>query len=236
MIQLLLAGLALGFISSLHCVGMCGPLALALPVYQLPYQKKIMAHVVYNLGRVTTYALLGLLFGAIGKGFYLAGWQQAFSVATGTTMLLFIILYFGLKKEIRFKWIRDLNWEIQKSIGHFLQKRNYSSYFLLGSANGLLPCGMVYIAVGAALLTGDIGKSTLFMAAFGFATVPAMLLLAGIGTSISRAARNKIKRVTPFIMAAVAILLITRGMSLGIPFISPDIHPHAAADTPVLCH
>ena len=236
MIQILLAGLTLGFISSLHCVGMCGPLALALPVHQLRYWQKIFAHTLYNIGRVATYTILGLLFGSIGKGFYLAGWQQAFSVATGTTMLLFIVFYFGLKRKLKFKWIQSFNWSIQKSIGHFLQKQNYSSYFLLGSANGLLPCGMVYIALGAALLTGDAGNSALFMAAFGFATVPAMLLLASIGTSINIAIRNKIKKITPFVMATVAILLIARGLSLGIPYISPDIQPHYTTATPVYCH
>lgn len=236
MIQIILAGLTLGFISSLHCVGMCGPLALALPVHHLQYWQKIFAHVIYNIGRVTTYTFLGLLFGSIGKGFYLAGWQQAFSVAVGTTMLLFIVFYFGLKRKVKVKWVQDFNWAVQKTIGHFLQKHNYKGYFLLGSANGLLPCGMVYIALGAALLAGNVVNSALFMAAFGLATIPAMLLLSSIGTSINIAIRNKIKSITPFVMATVAVLLIVRGLSLGIPYISPDVQPHYTTSAPVYCH
>lgn len=223
MISIFFTGLALGFVSSLHCVGMCGPLALSLPIRQFGRWQKIFANVLYNLGRVATYTLLGLLFGLAGKGFYLVGWQQAFSLAIGVTMLSFIVVYFIGKRKLRYKWIQDLNWELQKTIGRFLQQQRYSNFFLLGLANGLLPCGMVYVALGAAMITGNTGHSTLFMAAFGFATIPAMLLLTIIGTSINIPIRNRIKKITPFVMAIVAMLLITRGLGFNSQIISSGL-------------
>jgi uncharacterized protein len=235
MFQLLFAGLALGFISSMHCVGMCGPLALALPIDHLSFSNKIAATTLYHAGRIITYILLGILFGTVGKGFYLAGWQQAFSVATGIIMLLIIIFYFGLKKCFRLKWVENFNWTIQKSIGYFLSKRNYSSYFLLGFANGLLPCGMVYIAIGTALVTGDPLHSAIFMAGFGLATVPALLLLTGISKSLNAMVRNRIKRITPFIMALVATLLIVRGINTNISYPAP-LKQQQNLPSPVSCH
>lgn len=213
--------MALGAAGSFHCVGMCGPLALALPVYHLSATQKVFAQLLYNTGRIFTYTLLGFLFGMAGKGFYLAGWQQVFSIATGSIMLLFAILYYVFKKSFQPKWLLNFNVFIQKKTSSFFRQKKIAGYLLPGMMNGLLPCGMVYVAVAAALTTGDAGMSALFMAGFGLATLPAMLLLGIIGSGISTSVRAGIKKFTPFIIIAVACLLILRGMNLGIPYISP---------------
>lgn len=221
--QIIIAGLALGAVGSFHCVGMCGPLALALPVYHLSRVQKVIAQLLYNTGRIFTYTLLGLFFGMAGKAFFLAGWQQVFSIATGTIMLLLTILYYFFKKSFQPKWLLKFNRFIQNNTSRFFQQKNTAGYLLPGMLNGLLPCGMIYVAVAAALATGDAIMSALFMASFGLATLPAMLLLGIIGSGISITVRAGIKKLTPFVMIAVACLLILRGMNLGIPYISPAL-------------
>ncbi len=219
--SVLIAGFTLGAFGSLHCVGMCGPLALALPVHHLSGAKKIIAAIIYNFGRVLTYSLLGLVMGVIGKGFFIAGWEQMFSIIIGSTLLFFTILYFVGKKNYQPNWYRNITYKLQYLISNLLNEKNYAGYLLIGMANGLLPCGLVYVAISSALVLGNEVTSTLFMASFGFATIPAMLLLTVMGTKISLVVRNKMKRLTPFVIITVALLLILRGLSLDIPYISP---------------
>ncbi len=222
-VQTILAGLTLGFIGSFHCVGMCGPLALSLPVYHLQGVKKITAHLLYNTGRVFTYSTIGFVAGLAGRGFYEAGWQQLFSIATGSIMLLFTLLYFVWKKNYQPGWLQQFNRKVQKGIAYFLQQKNNTGYFLLGSVNGFLPCGMVYMAIASALITGHAGMSALLMAGFGLATLPAMLLLGIAGSGINISIRKKMKQLTPVVIILVSCLLIMRGMNLGIPYISPEL-------------
>jgi uncharacterized protein len=233
-IPTILAGLSLGFAASFHCVGMCGPLALSLPVYHLQSTQKIIAHFLYNSGRVVTYSVLGLLLGILGKGFVAAGGQQLFSLITGSVMLSFTLLYFVWNQRFQPKWLQQFNVTIQKATVYFLQQKTNSSYFLLGTVNGLLPCGMVYMAIAAALVTGNAGLAALLMGSFGLATIPAMLLLGIVGSGINLSVRKKIKQSTPILMVLVSCLLLLRGMNLGIPFISPQIT--AQAKEVIRCH
>ncbi|MGZ4043606.1 MAG: sulfite exporter TauE/SafE family protein, partial [Bacteroidia bacterium] len=88
----IVAAISLGLLGSFHCIGMCGPIALALPVHQATVFRKVVAILLYNSGRIITYSLLGLLFGIIGQGFAVFGLQQVLSVSLGTLILLSIIL------------------------------------------------------------------------------------------------------------------------------------------------
>jgi uncharacterized protein len=215
----IIAGFTLGLFGSLHCVGMCGPLALALPASHAGRNKHITASVFYNAGRVATYSVLGLLFGLIGKSFSFIGYQQLFSITIGSIMLMITVLHFGFRQTYQPQWFRDFTWKIQSVIATSLQ-HNHNSFFT-GMANGLLPCGMVYAAIAGALVSKSLTASVLFMASFGAATVPAMLLLMLFGTSMSLHMRIKLRKLMPYVMCMVAALLILRGMNLGIPYISP---------------
>lgn len=221
LITTIIAGFTLGLFSSLHCVGMCGPLALALPFTNSGNSSQTTASFMYNSGRVVTYSLLGLLFGFIGKSFSLMGFQQLFSILAGSTMLLLTILYFGYKKNYQPKWFQQFSWYLQSMITSVLQKKKGA--FTIGMANGLLPCGMVYAAIAGALVSNSILASTLFMTSFGIATIPAMLMLMLFGNSLSLQMRVRLRKLTPVVMAMVATLLILRGMNLGIPYISPTL-------------
>ena len=213
----LLSGFALGLAGSLHCVGMCGPLSLALPVQHLNHAKRTAAILLYNAGRVCTYSLVGLLFGLMGRGIYLAGLQRWFSVLLGCCMLLLAVQYFVAGRPVQLKWLWPLYARIQQWMAGFIHAKNLHGFFLLGLGNGLLPCGMVYLALAAALNSNGAGGAVLFMGAFGTGTLPAMLLLAFFGMRLGLAFRMRLKKVLPYIAVCMGALLIWRGFHAGIP-------------------
>jgi sulfite exporter TauE/SafE len=227
-------GLVLGAFSSLHCIGMCGPLALALPVQHLPLWQQRVAALMYNVGRIVTYSLFGLFFGIAGRSLYMAGFQQWLSIISGIVILAFIINYYLLKKAWQPKWTLRLHTAVQQLMIKTLRTDRKEAYLFLGMINGLLPCGMVYVALAAALNFSEVQQSVLFMSGFGAGTIPLMLLLSIAGNSFSFSIRTRIKRVVPYLMTVMAVLLIARGMNLGIPFISPVMAGEPAAAIP--CH
>ena len=232
--QVIIAGLGLGFISSFHCVGMCGPLALALPVQHLSKQKQISAIVLYNSGRILTYTLLGLVFGLAGRHLYIAGWQQWFSIGLGVLLLLLITWYFILKKTWQPRWLQLAYLQVQNIINRFLRSKSVAGYLGLGLANGLLPCGMVYIAIAGALSTTAVDSGMLFMFSYGLGTLPAMLALSLFRMRITIGVRQQMKKLVPVVITCMAVLLILRGMNLGIPFISPVLV--SARSETISCH
>jgi sulfite exporter TauE/SafE len=236
MVATIIAGFTLGLVGSLHCVGMCGPLALALPVGNLSSPHRLVAILLYQSGRIATYALLGLLFGLLGRGFYLAGFQQLLSLGLGLLIVLFAILYFiGMSRSFHVKGLNKLYLHLQKTIGKLLKPgRGFAGFFAVGVANGLLPCGMVYVAVAAAVSVSNISSSVLFMAMFGAGTLPAMMTISYFGRVIPFSLRSSMRKAVPYFITAMGLLLILRGMNLGIPFISPAL-PAAPASV-VSCH
>lgn len=219
--QAAIAGSVLGLVSSFHCVGMCGPLALALPVHHLQKMQQAIAVLLYNIGRVITYTTLGAIFGWLGHRLYIAGFQQWFSIVIGSLILVFVVLYYFFNRSFNPIWLRFFHSRIQNGMVRILRAPRLPHYLLLGMANGLLPCGLVYLAIAGALSTTSIEASMGFMAAFGMGTLPAMLLLCFLGVHIKISLRQQLKKAVPFVIAGMAVLLILRGLNLGIPFVSP---------------
>jgi len=220
----LIAALSLGFLGSFHCVGMCGPIALALPLNKTSKVARVFGGLIYNLGRVITYSLLGALFGLLGKTFVIAGYQQSLSIAMGILLLVVVFLPENKLNQLRLKGeIFVIIGRIKSSFSKLFQKKNYASLFFIGLLNGLLPCGLVYLGIVGAIATGDSLKGAAFMALFGLGTIPAMLSLSLISNSISLNARNKIRKVIPGFVVIMGLMLILRGMNLGIPYLSPKM-------------
>lgn len=231
----IIAGFTLGIVSSWHCAGMCGPLALVLPVHHLSATKKITFLLFYQSGRVITYSVLGLVFGLAGSRFYIAGMQQWFSIVIGVAILVFAIFYYTGKKTIHFSFLKRFHFFIQKTISKLLRSaKSPTGYLLLGMANGLLPCGLVYLAIAGALAFGNALHSMFFMSAFGAGTIPAMMIAAYAGHLMNYSVRQTMKKAVPVFITAMAIILILRGLNLGIPFISPEL-PDATGKT-VTCN
>jgi len=219
---ILMSGVSIGALGSFHCIGMCGPLAMTLPVHHLTSFRKSLAISLYNFGRATTYALLGVLFGIIGLTFSLFKVQQGLSIIAGSAILIILLFQqFGNPNTNR---VTKLTNVVKNKLSKYLTSdKTIGSYFNIGILNGLLPCGLVYVALAASFATGTIQNGALLMFGFGLGTFPAMAAMMFFGRFISLNIRKKINQATPYFVMAVAILLILRGLNLGIPYISPTI-------------
>jgi len=226
--------LGLGLLSSLHCVGMCGAIAFALPVQHLQPGKRTAAIFLYHTGRIATYSLLGLLFGLMGRQLYLAGLQQWFSISLGLIMIIVVVFRLFGNPLYRLSSVNKIYHWLLKIIGVLIKQGKIGSMFLLGMANGLLPCGMVYFALAAALTTGKSAGAASFMFIYGVGTVPAMLLVSYFGYRAKLSSRMFIKKAAPFFIAAMGMFFVLRGMGLNIPYVSPLL-PLAPKEA-VSCH
>lgn len=217
-------GLIIGFLGSLHCIGMCGPIALALPSGSFRSFSFYIGRILYNFGRVITYSFFGLIFGMLGKSFSFISieFQQGVTIATGVVILLIVILPTGIKKKIsdKFSFFNFTN-KIKLYFGSLFNKGSISSLFFIGILNGFLPCGFVYVGLAGALVTGEVLSGIFYMALFGIGTIPVMFGTSLAGNFINVKIRQKISKAIPFFAGLIAILFILRGLSLGIPYISP---------------
>ena len=234
--------LGLGFLGSLHCVGMCGPLVLALPQPNGEYRrwaKLVSGRVLYNLGRVGTYTLLGAGFGLLGSTARFSGLQQIVSIATGTLILLWLLVPKKNLPQLSFAiYAAKLIAKLRSRLAPILGVSFFSAQFGLGVLNGLLPCGLVYVAIAGAILQPTVLTSAVFMALFGFGTFPALLFFGLITGNLKNHFRFSIQRILPAGLAVVAILLILRGLALDIPFVSPHLPATPLSQTTAIptCH
>jgi sulfite exporter TauE/SafE len=209
---------ALGLLGSLHCVAMCGPLLLALPIAGDGAGRFIAGRVFYQLGRVLTYVLLGVFAGLAGKSFFLAGCQRGLSIALGMAVLLG---FFISKKVAVSAPVVRLVMALKNLMAVQLQRRDFRSLALLGMLNGLLPCGLVYAALANAATAKNLSVAVAQMAVFGLGTLPMMLAIGLSGRMFPPALRLKLRGAIPFGIYLLAGLLILRGLALGIPYVSP---------------
>jgi len=216
------AGLALGFLGSAHCVGMCGPIVLALPGSDAPRFRFIIYRLLYNFGRVITYAILGIVIGLLGEKIKLAGYHQILSVTMGVLILIGVLTPSRyVDKLINAPVFGRIGGLFRSLWRRFFGQGGYSSHLLIGILNGFLPCGFVYIALAGAVATGSMVSSALYMSLFGLGTIPIMLATSLVGGFVTMGLRNRLRRLMPVAATIVAVILILRGLSLGIPYISP---------------
>lgn len=220
---MLYTALIFGLISSLHCVGMCGPIALMLPVDRSNEAKKVLQILTYNLGRLLAYASLGLLFGILGKGFFLAGMQQQLSIAVGILMIIVAIVPEKEFAKYNFsKPIYKVISKVKSSLANQFKKKSFQSLFTIGLLNGYLPCGMVYVALFGALAMSSVQMGVLYMILFGIGTIPLMSLIVYISNLLSVSFRSKLQKIIPIIAICIGVLFIMRGLGLSIPYVSPS--------------
>lgn len=215
-------GFVIGLLGSLHCIGMCGPIALALPAGKFRSFSFFAGRIYYNLGRVITYSFFGLIFGLIGKNLAVAGLQRWVSIMSGIVIILIVII----PNRYKTKLLGSLPFgvvtsKIKNAFGSLFKKGSMSSMLFIGIVNGLLPCGFVYVGVAGALSAGDTLSGVLYMALFGFGTIPVMLATSLAGNFVSTGIRQKLTKIIPVLAVILAIVFILRGMNLGIMYISP---------------
>lgn len=214
--------LMLGLVGSVHCVGMCGPIALALP---LPLKDRVQLTIQalgYHLGKTTTYMLLGVVFGLIGKGLFLLPYQAGISIGLGLLMLFLAILNTRVEQWLAQLpgWKQVLGW-VRRQMGRFLNRKSPWSTLYIGLLNGLLPCGLVYVAIVGAVATGEIGSAMVYMGLFGIGTMPLLLLTSLAGSWLKGPFRKYLNWIQPALLFTMATLLILRGFNVEIPVSLP---------------
>ena len=226
----LFAAFILGLAGSAHCLGMCGPLVLAMPFGQ--GKTRSLRMIVYHFSRSLMYGLMGLIIGVLGVGFHLAGWQSPISIAAGLMVITIGLWQMagrgGFKIGFTSRFVSDLRRKyIQKSGG-------MGKNALLGFINGLLPCGLVYTALAASIAAGGIWESGLFMFVFGVATIPALFTLGWLPMLFPAFTGRHLTRAIPVVTIFIGLLFVLRGMELGIPYLSPPTEV-LSVETPGCC-
>jgi sulfite exporter TauE/SafE len=220
-----------GLVGSAHCAGMCGPIALALPLRSENWFTRVSGGLVYNAGRIFTYMILGAIFGLLGKGLHMAGFQLWASVVVGILMITMVLVPLIFRKMPSLTNIfESYSARLLSGFRNMFRKGHTKSLLGIGLLNGILPCGLVYVAVAGAINTGDVVSAIMYMALFGAGTIPVMLAVSMAGTMISLKLRVFINKLSPYVIVLLGVLFVLRGLSLGIPYISPK----AEALTPVI--
>jgi uncharacterized protein len=228
---------AIGLAGSFHCIGMCGPIALALPVNHGSKFSLITGRILYNLGRAFTYSFIGLFAGLVGQSLSLAGAQQAISIISGLLILIIVLIPSGIsQKLLLLKPAYGFTSLLKRKFSSLLTKKSLLSLFYIGIINGFLPCGLVYLALAGAVAMAGIAEGAAYMFLFGIGTLPVMLVVSLAGNFVSTELRIRINKWMPTIMVVIAILFILRGLNLGIPYISPELRQPGISDGSVICH
>ncbi|OIQ24126.1 sulfite exporter TauE/SafE family protein [Lacinutrix sp. MedPE-SW] len=220
---MLYSALIFGLLGSFHCVGMCGPIAFLLPLDRKNKTNRILQLLSYHSGRILTYSVLGLLFGVIGKSLNLFGLQQQISIVIGVLMIVFILIPSNIFNRYNFsKPIYKLVSRVKTKMGKELKNKKKSTFFTIGYLNGLLPCGLVYMAIFGALATGSAYKGSLYMAIFGLGTVPLMTTAIYLSNFLTNKIKGRVLKVIPIFVIIIGLFFILRGLGLDIPYLSPS--------------
>lgn len=216
----------IGLLGSVHCIGMCGPLAFAVPSLKPGIGYLLLDKVLYQLGRIISYGILGIFIGLIGQQLWLSGMQQGISIFTG--LLIIAAACSRIFKISVGQGSSFLLKPFNKLFGYALKHK--ANHLIIGMINGLLPCGFVYLALAGAVNTGNVTAAAAYMFWFGLGTAPLMLLATISMGFTGNLFRKRINKVIPFMMLFLGIWFILRGMELNISYISPAKPSSSAAE------
>jgi sulfite exporter TauE/SafE len=211
----LYSGFIVGFLGSFHCAGMCGPIALSLPINNESKTAAVFGKLIYNSGRILTYSLLGLLVGLAGHRIAMAGFQKSLSIGSGILIIGVAILSITSPRLMLLNGaVSKYSQKIKSLFRNLFGKKTKTTLFLIGSVNGLLPCGFVYLSLAAAIAAGNYIHSMFYMMLFGLGTLPMMFSLSYAGNLFGLRFNRFFRKLNPYVALIVAALLIYRGMSM----------------------
>ncbi len=202
---------------------MCGPIAMMLPVDKSNEAKKVTQIITYHIGKLTAYGTLGLIFGLLGRTFYLAGMQQQLSIIVGILMIMVAVIPERVFAKYNFsKPIYRVITKVKSSLGQQFKNKSYKSLFTIGLLNGFLPCGMVYVAIFGAIAMQSVSLGVLYMLLFGIGTIPMLTAVIYISNVLSFSFRGTLQKIIPVVAVVIGMLFIIRGLGLDIPYLSPS--------------
>jgi len=210
----------IGLAGSVHCVGMCGPLALAIPGASKDKGFTFFLRTIaYQISRISGYGVLGLIVGFFSQGMQFTGVQPYFSLLSG--ILLLFLGFFGIIPEVnafsKYPIIQHFQVKINRIIGTVMTNEHFSTPFVLGFLNAMLPCGMIYIALGTGLSSGNMSEAALYLISFGLGTLPLMFMVSLSGQFLSLQMRRSWQKAIPIIFMISGIILIYKGMNIDLP-------------------
>lgn len=230
------SAIILGLLGSFHCLGMCGPIAFVLPLDRHNKERRVFQIVLYHLGRLLSYSFIGFIFGWIGKGLYLAGFQQRISIFIGVLMILVVLIPVRIFNKYNFsKPLYITIGKVKSLLGKSLKKKSTKAFLSIGILNGFLPCGMVYMALIGSMAAGNSYQGAFYMFLFGLGTIPLMTSAVYLGNFLSVKLRSKIQKSIPVLITLIGLLFILRGMGLGIPYVSPSDAGLSISNEPIEC-
>lgn len=233
---MLITALIFGLLGSFHCLGMCGPIAFMLPIDRNNKTKGFLQTFIYHFGRIFAYTTIGAVFGLLGKSFYLFGIQQQLSITMGILMISVVLLPNFFAKFSIAKPVFTFTSGIKNSLASSLKRKDTPTFFTIGFLNGLLPCGLVYMAVFGALTSSSITEGMSYMAVFGMGTIPMMTAVVFAGNFTRKINRQRIQRLIPVVVVLIGVIFVLRGLGLGIPYISPEPVVASMVDATQSCH
>ncbi|GCC53479.1 sulfite exporter TauE/SafE family protein [Chryseotalea sanaruensis] len=214
--------LLLGIGGSLHCAGMCSPLALAVTSFN---RQLLFNRFVYNTGRILVYGTFGALVATFGSLFNFQAIQTYVSIILG---VLLILLGIGTLSSLRIPLLSTLinkvSLIVKSKFANQLKKKNTASLFILGTLNGILPCGLTYLALSYTLTLDTPAEGFLFMLLFGLGTFPVMIGMPYVLKFIGGYIKINYSKLTTVMMIGLGVLLIGRTM---------HAHHHAGLQEPL---
>jgi sulfite exporter TauE/SafE len=231
----LTAAFLLGLGGSAHCLGMCGPLVVMMPFKNFTGARLILAQLSYHLSRALAYAAMGLVFGLFGQGIGLFSKTQHLSLFMGAVVIVMVFFPKIIARLSSTKFFAKISQKHGRYLRQVHQTQSLAAMAALGFFNGLLPCGLSYAAIGGAIALGHTGQAVLFMLIFGIGTSPALIALGSAQNLVKPSVRLKFSKLSPIMGILLGVLLILRGLDLGIPYLSPKIEKSCHNTEEVSC-
>lgn len=219
-IDIVFLAIGMGLLGSIHCMGMCGPLVLG--IFKDSLSSKPYNYILYHLGKLMAYGTIGFGFGLLGKSLHLFISQQQLSILTGALLLIYYII---TKVSGSNEKMSQLTTIIYNRIKTITNQMPLPKFYLLGFLNGFLPCGLVYLAATSSIATGHVLKSILWMVGFGIGTIPSLTFILWLSRMFQSKFNPILSQIYQQLTLVLAVLLILRGLNLGIPYISPKYNP-----------
>ena len=219
-----------GLVTSVHCVGMCGPLACGLSSLRATETQRQLSIVAYHASRLTAYSIIGAICGGLGRQPLKWFFDSPLALLPWVLVALLVFLAFGLERKLP-KPIALLKFTTRMRF-RLGRLSPVPAGLALGLMTPILPCGPLYLLFGASMLSGSAIHGATFALAFGIGTVPLLWLaqdrLRQFQQSLNPATLNRVKRSLALVTAIILAFRLHGTLPFG--------EPKPTAELPSCCH